>query len=140
MGLPQSEDLTSLVLRTDFSDDQAWETVQMTIDASYEYPCATYVDDPAYSGVDVQALVDADANADDDHKVFYVFLADEITMTDAEHPLLVVDLADEPGRTFRVLPRWYIDISANLCIANMSFADYADEVDSSGTYRGLGND
>lgn len=140
MRLPQPEDLTSLVLRTDFGDEQVWEAVQMTIDASCEYPCATYVSDLAYADVDIQALLDADANADDEDKVFYLFLADEITMTDAEHPLLAVDLADEPGRTFWVLPRWYIDISANLCIANMDFDEFADAVDSSGTYRGLGDD
>jgi len=138
MGLPQPDDLTSLVLRTDFSDDRAWEAVQTTINASSEYLSATYVSDPAYTGADVQALVDANSIADDDDKLFYLFLADEVTMADAEHPLLAVDLADEPGRTFRVAPRWYIDISANLCIANLDFADFADSVDSSGTYRGLG--
>jgi Domain of unknown function (DUF6924) len=140
MGLPQPDDLTSLVLRTDFSDDRAWEVVQMTITASSEYPSATYVSDPAYAGVHIQDLVDADSIADDDEKIFHVFLADEITMADAEHPLLAVDLASEPGRTFRVLPRCYIDISANLCVANLDFADFADAVDSSGTYRGLGGD
>lgn len=140
MGLPQPEDLTSLVLRTEFSDDQAWEAVQTMIDASSEYPCATYVSDPAYAGVDIQALVDADAIAGEDGKVCYVFLADVITMTDDEHPLLAVDLADEPGRAFRVLPRRYIDISANLCIANLDFAEFADAVDSSDTYQGLGDD
>jgi hypothetical protein len=127
-------------LRTDFSNDRAWEAVQATIDASSEYPSATYVSDPAYAGADVQALVDADSIADDDEKLFYMFLADEITMADAEHPLLAVDLADEPGRTFRVVPRWYIDISVNLCISNLDYADFADAVDSSGTYRGLGGD
>ncbi len=38
-------------------------------------------------------------------------------------------------RTFRVPPRWYADISANLAIANMDFAEFADAVDASGTYR-----
>src|SRR5215469_9126317 len=98
MALPQPEEMTSLVLRADFGDDQAWEAVQTAIDASSEYPCATYVSDPAYASVDVQVLVDEDAIADDDDKVFYVFLADKTTMADAGHPLLAVDLADEPGR------------------------------------------
>lgn len=40
MGVPQPADLTSLVMRTDFSDDQAWETLQATINTSWEYPCA----------------------------------------------------------------------------------------------------
>jgi hypothetical protein len=56
----------------------------------------------------------------------YVFVADVKTMTDDEHSLLAVDLYDEPGRTFRVPPRWFPDVSANLTIANMDFADYAE--------------
>lgn len=93
--------------------------------------------DPAYANVDVQSLVDVDASADDDGKVSYLFLADATTMTNAEHPLLAVDLADEPGRRFRVPPRWYADISANLTIANMDFHEFADAADASGTYRGF---
>ena len=53
---------------------------------------------------------------------------------------LAVGLHDEPGRTFRVPPRWYADISANLTIANMDFAEFADAVDKSGTYRGFEGD
>lgn len=58
-------------------------------------------------------------------------------MADPEHALLAVDLYDEPGRTFRVPPRWFADISANLCLANMDFYEFADAVDASGTYRGF---
>jgi len=51
--------------------------------------------------------------------------------------LLVVDLADEPGRTFRNPARWYFDISANLCLANLDFADFANSADAKGgIYRG----
>ncbi|MFJ6985613.1 MULTISPECIES: DUF6924 domain-containing protein [unclassified Streptomyces] len=139
MNLPEPEDLTSLVLRTDFSDAAAWEAVRAALDATDEGPQATYVSDTAFEGADVQALVEADAAADDDDKLFHVFVADTVTMTDAERPLLAVDLADEPGRTFRVPPRWYADVSANLTIANLDFADFADAVDATGTYRGLGD-
>ncbi|MFI0040625.1 DUF6924 domain-containing protein [Streptomyces mutabilis] len=61
-------------------------------------------------------------------------------MTDPSSPLLAVDLYDEPGRTFRVPARWYPEVSANLSIANMDFADFADAVDGSGTFRGWGDD
>lgn len=134
--LPQPDDLTSLVLRSDFTDDTAWDTLKAAISSSDPYPCATYVSDPAYSGVAIQALVDIDAAASDDDAVTYLFLADATTMTDDEHPLLAVDLYDESGRTFRLPPQWYADVSANLCIANLDFADFADAVDTSGTYRG----
>nr|WP_089013655.1 hypothetical protein [Micromonospora inositola] len=61
-------------------------------------------------------------------------------MADDEHPLLAVDLYDEPGRTFRVPPRWYAEVSANMSIANMDFADFADAADESGTFRGFEGD
>jgi hypothetical protein len=136
-SLPQPDDLTSLVLRTDFSDDTAWDLLQAAIDSSHAYRNATYVSDPAYAGVTIQALVDADAAASDDDKLTYLFLADATTMTNHEHPLLAVDLSTEPGRTFRLPPRWYADVSANLTIANMDFAEFADATDGSGTFRGF---
>jgi hypothetical protein len=129
-----------LVLRTDFSDDTAWDLLQAAIDSSHAYRNATYVSDPAYAGVTIQALVDADAAASDDDKLTYLFLADAATMTDAEHPLLAVDLYTQPGRTFRLPPRWYADVSANLTIANMDFAEFADATDESGMFRGFDGD
>jgi hypothetical protein len=137
MRLPQPDDLTSLVVRTDFNNDVAWEAVRSAIDDASEYGLATYVSDSAYDGVRIQALVDADAAASDEEKLTYVFLADTVTMVEPEHALLAVDLYDEPGRSFRVPPRLFADVSANLCIANMDFAEYADVVDASGTFRGF---
>ncbi|MFE4825131.1 DUF6924 domain-containing protein [Streptomyces sp. NPDC056704] len=136
MDLPQPDDLTSLVLRTDFSSEAAWEMVQAAIDGS-GYRNATFVSDSSFTDVSVQALVDADAAADDDDKLCYAFLADATTMTGEEHPLLAVDLYDEPGRTFRVPPRWYADVSNNLTIGNMDFSEFADATNESDTYCGF---
>jgi uncharacterized protein DUF6924 len=138
VSLPQPDDLASLVLRTDFSDDEAWAEVQAAIDT--EVSGATFVSDPAYDGVSIQALVDADAAASEDEQITYLFLADATTMRDDERPLLAVDLWREPGRTFRVPARWYMDVSANLSIANMDFDEFADAVDEDGAYRGFGED
>lgn len=135
--LPPPADLSSLVLRTDFSDDAAWDELRATLEA-HDPHSASYVDDPAYSGVSIQALIDA--NAGDERVVTYLFLADATTMADKEHPLLAVDLFVEPGRTFRVPPSWYPEISDNLSIANMDFAEFAEYTDDSGTYRGLDED
>jgi hypothetical protein len=74
----------------------------------------------------VQALIDTDTAASEDEKVMYLFTADNVSMEDAEYRLPAVDLYDEPGRTFRVLPRWFVDVSANLSIAKMDFADAAE--------------
>ncbi|MBO2461262.1 DUF6924 domain-containing protein [Actinomadura violacea] len=137
--LPEPGDLASLVMRTDFTDDMAWEALKAAIEASLSGG-ATYVSDLAYAGVSVQTLVAADAAAVDEEKLTYLFLADATTMTEDERSLLAVDLYEEPGRTFRLPPRWYGDVSANLSIANMDFADFADAADESGTFRGFNGD
>jgi hypothetical protein len=133
LSLPQPDDLSSLVLRTDFTDDAAWVQLQATIGAEG----ATYVSDVRYAGVTIQALIKADAAAADDDKLTYLFIADATTTADTERTLLAVDLYDEPGRTFRLPPRCYADVSANLSIANMDFHEFADAADESGTYRGF---
>ncbi|MFI2297626.1 DUF6924 domain-containing protein [Actinacidiphila glaucinigra] len=135
MPLPYPDDLASVVLRTDFSNDSAWDALREAIDAA-EDGVATYVDDPRFEEVSIRALVDEDAAAEEDAKITYLFLADAVTMTDTTRPLLAVDLYDEPGRTFRVPVEWYAEISANLSIANMDFADFADSADATDTFRG----
>ncbi|MER7954096.1 hypothetical protein [Streptomyces sp. NPDC096030] len=137
MPLPQPDDLTSLVLRTDFADDGAWDAVRSALDAAGDHTHATYVSELRFAGVEVRTLLDQEAAADEDDRIGDVFLADATTMNDPDHPLLAVDLSDEPGRTFRVPARWFPDISANLSIANMDFADFADVADGSGTFHGF---
>lgn len=53
-------------------------------------------------------------------------------MTGAERTLLAVDLEEEPGRTFRVPPGSFHDVSADLAIANLSSYDVADAADDTG--------
>lgn len=134
--LPRPDELTSLVLRTDFSDDTAWTALKAAIDSFDGQHRATFVSDPGYAGMAVEALVDADAAAGDD-KPRWLFVADTTTMTHEEHPLLAVDLYHEPGRTFRVPPSGYAVVSDNLVVENLSFAEFVDETDESGTYRGF---
>jgi hypothetical protein len=135
--LPQPEDLTSLVLRTDFGDDAAWDELRAVMRSEGAHRSATFVSDPAYAGVTIQALVDADAAAGEDDKLTYLFLADAVTLDDDERLLLAVDLEEEPGRTFRVPPAAFTDASAHLAIANMDFAEFADATDDAGTFRGF---
>ncbi|MEV6329139.1 hypothetical protein [Streptomyces sp. NPDC051909] len=141
MSLPEPADLTSLVLRTDFADERLWETVRDALDAVDEYPHATCVAERRFADARVADLVAWDAAAPEGERVSYVFLADAAALADPEHPLLAVDLAYEPGRTFRVPVRWFPDVSANLSLANMDFAEFADTADEGdGTYRGFGED
>jgi len=57
-------------------------------------------------------------------------------MTHFENPILCIDLADEFGRSFRVLPAHIWAVANNLFISNMDFADFADNLDTNGIYRG----
>ncbi|MFI0449765.1 DUF6924 domain-containing protein [Actinomadura sp. 6N118] len=74
MSLPQPDDLTSLVLRTDFSDDARWEALRSALDGQSEFD-ATFVSDPNFADATVQALVE-DAAAAEEEQVTYLFLAD----------------------------------------------------------------
>ncbi|MER5699935.1 hypothetical protein ABT255_47900 [Streptomyces mirabilis] len=138
MNLPRPADLTSLVLRTDFTDASVWSAVREALHADDRHVSATCVSDPRFDGVSVQALTADEPGANEDDPVTALFLADCVTMADPAYPLLAVDLADQPGRTFRVAARHFHDVSANLSIANMDFADFADAADETGTYRGFG--
>lgn len=134
--LPQPRVDTSLVLRTDFSDDQAWEELKAAISAEDEHGEATFVSDPVYDGVTVESLIDADVAADDEAKVCHVFVADTVAIKGGGHALLVVDLFSPPYERVRVAPAGFAEVSANLTIANLDVADFADESDPDWVFRG----
>lgn len=131
--LPMSDQ--ALVIRTDFSDDSAWNAVvsaiRQPVDGFYAY--VELVDDPAFRDLTVEQLV----TLRDDLSKSYTIVADGITMREAEHPLLVVDLIEELGRTFRAVPSAIQSIENNLSIANMDFWEFADNVDPDGVFRGF---
>lgn len=132
--LPESEN--ALVLRTDFSDEAAWEAVC----AAIRQPVGEFkayveiVSDPKYEGLTAEqlpALVPQGSN----HS--FVFLVDRLALSHPERPVLVVDLYENPGRTFRVIPSEMGDVENNLSIANMDFEEFADAADADGVFRGF---
>ena len=121
----------ALVLRTDFSDDPAWETLQATLEGEPDYGLVTFVSDPAFAGTTARqapAVVEG---------VGEVFLADAEALSGGEFALLAVDLSTEPGRAFRVTPRAFVEVTANFMTDNMEFAFYADAADRVGVFRGF---
>lgn len=135
MKLPDSEQ--SLVLRTDFSDDAAWASVCSAMRQPSEEGFGANIEcvsDPAYDGLTVDWLV---AQTSTGAAPPYVFLVDNTTLNHPEHPIVVVDLFDEPGRTFRVIPGQLWGVENNLSIANMDYAEFADNVDLDGIFRGF---
>jgi len=134
---PLSKTERSLVLRTDFSDDAAWEAVCAAIQETNEDGFKAYVDcvsDPAYAGLTAEQLVALAPKGDNRS---FAFLVDRVTLTNPECPVLVVDLYDESGRSFRVIPREMWGVENNLWLANMGFDEFAESVDPDGVFRGF---
>ncbi len=134
--VPDTSD--ALVLRTDFSDESAWRSIR----AAFDVPSPidgflanlTCVEDRSFEAATVADLVAAAAAGQ--YRTF-MFVADSVTMRDADHPVLVIDLADEPGRTFRVIPSEMWSVENNLSLANMDFDEFADAIDAAGIFRGF---
>jgi len=139
MSLPVPPEWHILVVRADFSDDDAWHKVCDLIAAS---DCEGYtptilpVDDQGLDGAAVADLVRL-ANAAGPR---YMFVVDSVALTGPGHPVLVVDLDagdGHQGRVFRAIPAEVAGIDANLGISNMGFEEFADSADPDGVFRGF---
>lgn len=138
------EDDVSLLIRTDFGDDEAWRVVAALamapgVGEEAEFVATlTCIDNPENDGLSINALLDKIG----DRPTFYAFLADTVTLTDPEHPILAVDTGPEEtghvrGRTVRVLPSEMSAIENNLSISNMDFEEFADAAGPDGVFRGF---
>ncbi|MDB6004377.1 MAG: hypothetical protein JWR15_1364 [Prosthecobacter sp.] len=125
-----------LVLRTDFTDDQAWSPLCALISSPIGrdgfQAQVTFVDDPSFAGVAPEVLLTCIPG---DHPHSFVVIADRATFSEAEQPMLVMDLLDQRGRTFRALPTRIQAIENNLSIGNMGFAEFAEAVEGDGIFR-----
>jgi hypothetical protein len=133
---PISTSEQAVMIRTDYSDPAAWETIIAAAQAA-EDPFMfnmQVVDDRDYDGASVQDLMTA-LGKDYPHSFFVI--ADKRSVTDPDHPLLVVDLLEERGREFRTVPSQVASIDNNLSIANMGFGEFAGVVDETGIFRGI---
>lgn len=127
----------SLLLRTDFADDQAWfRLCRATRKPNKEGFTAyfNYIDDIAYEGLTIEEIVDTAAKGE---ARTYICVADHITLTDAEQLILVVDCYDRLGQVFRVTPSEVWSVENNLSIANMDFQEFVSSCDNKGVFRGF---
>jgi hypothetical protein len=134
----------SLLIRTDFSDDDAWRAVCQAACAPNPDGFQAYlgfVDDRRLDGATVEALLDVVDRG-------YFFVADTRTLADPEHPILVVNNVDpfedddpeftvQRGATFRVIPSEVWGPQNNLDLANMDFGEFADSTDDDSVFRGF---
>jgi len=147
------------LLRTDFSDDEAWLAVVAALSAEADFgdeedeeddgaylPNVEAISDAAFEGLTGTALAaawaDHTARGGEDEKVGgYVVLVDARAMADlSDITVDYVDLDEEPGRTFRCAVAEFSSIEANLSVANMDFEDFADSVGPDGVFRGFPTD
>src|SRR5215213_7718790 len=104
MKLPIPSIDESLLLRTDFSDDEAWSVLCDLLQTPVgEFEASLLcVSDRAFEGLTAARLAELAA---DEEELTYAFLADTEAMHGEEHTVVVVELWDDPGRTFRVAPQ-----------------------------------
>ncbi|MFF7649003.1 DUF6924 domain-containing protein [Streptomyces sp. NPDC007983] len=127
--LPVGEDLP--VIRTDFSDDAAWEDAVARVSAEYDdwSVDVTPIDDRRYAGLtsdQVALLVPEDV-----HWPMFV-MADVRTMASPGREMLMV--ATDPEAlvdSARATPTAIVEIAVNLWIANMDWEDYVGRSDDS---------
>ena len=133
-SIPHTEN--AAVIRTDFTDDSAWQLVcDAIVNPIGEFlPNVDFISDLAFSGLDTEALLSL---VPKNYQHSFLFVVDHEALTHPEHPVLVVDLYAERGRTFRVIPSEMWSIENNLSIANMDFEEFADAADADGIFRGF---
>jgi hypothetical protein len=148
--MPRLPGMGTLLVRTDFTDDDAWDRVRD--EATREYGPDGFrayvepVSDPQWVGATWES-VKAAAPVDDTGPRM-LFIADSITFASPEHPILVVDLDDKilsvaefpeiAVRTpFRCIPSELWGAENNLSISNMDWEEFASEVGDDGVFRGF---
>lgn len=135
----------SLLVRTDFSSDTAWEEVRDEATRQYEYGFAANllpVSNPAFDGAGWQAAKAAeppDHQKDDYAYSSVLFVADHVALSEPEHPILVVGFgpnSDQPA--FRVIPSQLWSVENNLNISNMDWQEFFQATGAGGVFRGFG--
>ncbi|MBR7835667.1 hypothetical protein KDL01_20495 [Actinospica durhamensis] len=130
--LPVGEDVP--VIRTDFSDDEAWRDALARVSARYEWhgdePLSvdvTAIEDRRYAGLtaaQLAVLVPAEADWP------MLVVADAQTMAAPARHLLLVGLdEDSLGPTVRATPAAVVEIAINLWMGNMDWEDFAGDPD-----------
>jgi hypothetical protein len=95
------------VIRTDFDNQEAWDTICVLIRAPVHegdntfYAYVDFVEDVQYRNQTVEDLLRASAH---DYKHSFLFVVDRGALSRTDFPVLVVHLLESRGRTFRTIP------------------------------------
>jgi hypothetical protein len=129
--------LEALVVRTDFSADDAWDALRVALYLPSRdgfLANVALVDDRRYEGLTLEPALDLLPAV---YRHPLLVLADSVAVASTELPLLVVDLRGERGRCVRVVAAELWSIENNLSGANMDLKEFADAVGDDGVFRGF---
>ena len=133
--LPRSN--STLVVRTDFSSDAAWQSITRTLPLPTGEGFTadvTFLDDLAYRDVTLAQVLE---RVPEDYAHCLLLICDAVTMSDPRRLILVVDLLDEPGRQFRTTSELIQRVENNLSLRNMSFTEFLNFVGDDGIFHGF---
>jgi hypothetical protein len=125
-----------MVIRTDFSNQEAWEKIRDILGApigTFDSK-AVFVDDTDFKGATKGQLLGL-IRSNCTHS--FAVIVDERAILDPDHPVLIVDLRGSLGREFRAIPSSVLGIETSLSMAFMGFEHLADAVDGRGVFRGM---
>lgn len=134
--LPRSD--SSLLVRTDFTSDDAWDLVSGEALQENEDGFRAYIEpisDPAFAGATWEAV--KAALPPDNRGAAVLFVADSVALTLPDHPVLVVDLLDDRP-PFRCILSELWGVENNLNLANLDWEDFAGAAGDGGVFRGFG--
>ncbi|HTZ43256.1 MAG TPA: hypothetical protein VMB79_05285 [Jatrophihabitans sp.] len=128
----------SLLVRTWFGDDEAWQRLARAITVPSEdgfLADVTAVDDPAYASLDAGRL--RELTPDGPLRPSVSFLADEPALTTDGWPMQVVALGGAQSQPFRVVATELWSVENNLNLSNMDWIEFAEAADPDGVFRGF---
>jgi hypothetical protein len=128
----------SPVLRTDFTDEAAWEAIRNEIQQpspeGFEAE-VDFIDDLAYAGMSKEQLL---AAVPKEYSHTFIIVVDTFSVTTQDHPVLVINLWKRSGAELRVVASQVHAIENNLSLGNLSFEDFVRAADrTEGVYRGF---
>lgn len=124
-------DIEIILIRTDFSDGDAWGNLLSEIDeyAGDDGFILRCINKPENEGKTATDLLKGFATPDEHGPGFFV-IADRAALEKSDFPLLFVDLFDTVGQTFRAPPDELDSIAANLFIGNIFFSELKEGYDA----------
>ncbi|WP_320782891.1 DUF6924 domain-containing protein [Streptomyces sp. CRN 30] len=146
-ALPKTEE--TLLIRTDFSDEAAWQALRTAVttpadqddddddDDDDDFLAVLHiVDDPSYRGLTAEQLAALAPEGDD-----LLVVADSRALTDPEMPLLALYLDEEEAGAdhaeLRVVASELWSVENNISLANMDWTEFVDAAATDGVFRGF---